>query len=173
MKKQKAKQWIFWALLGILACLLLFLHWKQLHVPNAHYRTPYFSDAYPYFQSALDFEQKDYTLLIPLLRALYICTGRNVDGTAFLFNLLLVLCFVASVLLVRKWYCMVYEKKPGWLINGLSLSSVMVSMLVSPRLLTGQSTAWYIHTGISPNVWHNPTTAVCRPLSLLVLLSIY
>lgn len=173
MKKQKISQWAFWSALFILSCLLFFLHWKQLHVPNDHYRTPYFSDIFPHFRSALNSNKNGYTLLFPLIRAFYYGTGENVDGAAFLFSLFLVLCFIASVLLVRKWYCMVYEKKPGWLVNGLSLSSVMVSMLVSPRLFTGQSRAWYVHTGVSPNVWHNSTTALCRPLSIIVVMLIY
>ena len=172
VKKIKKRPWLFFGLLSVLAGLLCFLHWKQLHVPNDHFATPYFSDLYFHFHNSMRSNTGFYSLVSPIIRIPYMLTGSE-NVAAVVFTIALAGSTVASVLLVRYWYGMVYGKTKSRWINGLALSSVMVSMLLSPRTFTGESDAWYITTGISPNVWHNPTTLLCRPFSLWVLIMTY
>ena len=100
-KTIKERPWLFFGFLSVLAGLLFFLHWKQLHVPNDHYTTPYFSDLYFHFKVSLHPTQDCYTLLTPIVWIPYILTGSEEFAAAF-FSLCLTGSTVVSVLLVRS-----------------------------------------------------------------------
>lgn len=170
MEKRTMGRW-FYGVLAVLMGLMCFLFWKQITVPHLSVTLPYYSDMPPYLQEGVEAKTDLwYALIGPMVYLFYRLTGTE-SGASFLFALALSAANGATVLLVRRWYCMVYKMKSNIKAELFSLSSVFVSMLLFPPDLC--ATGWWYRGSFSPNVWHNPTSILCRPFSLWVILCVY
>lgn len=170
MEKRTMGRW-FYGVLVVLMGLMCFLFWKQITVSTLSEALPYYSDMPPYLQEGVEAKTDLwYALIGPLVFAFYQLTGTE-SGTSFLFALALSAANGATVLLVRHWYCLYYKMKSNIKAELLSLNSIFVSMLLFPSDLW--ATGWWYRGSFSPNVWHNPTSILCRPFSLWVILCVY
>lgn len=170
MEKRTMGRW-FYGVLTVLMGLMCFLFWKQITVPHLSSTLPYYSDMPPYLQEGVEAKTDLwYALIGPMVFLFYRLTG-TVGGASFLFALALSAANGATVLLVRRWYCLYYKIKSNIKAEIFSISSIFVSMLLFPPDLI--KTGWWYRGSYSPNVWHNPTLILCRPFSLWVMLCVY
>ena len=169
--REKSMGYWFYIVLALLMGLMCFLFYQQIIVEKLAPHLPYYSDMPPYLDEGIEAKTDLwYALIGPMVFMFYKLTGTE-SGTSFLFALALSVANGATVLLVRHWYCLYYKMKSNIKAELLSLSSIFVSMLLFPPDLL--KTGWWYRGSSSPNVWHNPTTILCRPFSFWVLLCLY
>lgn len=170
MEKRTMGRW-FYGVLVVLMGLMCFLFWKQITVPYLSVTLPYYSDMPPYLTEGVEAKTDLwYALIGPMVFLFYRLTGTE-NGASFLFALSLAIANGATVLLVRRWYCLYYKIKSNIKAELFSIGSMFVSMLLFPPDLI--KTGWWYRGTYSPNVWHNPTLILCRPFSLWVILCVY
>jgi hypothetical protein len=154
----------------VFCCICLFIFYSQTTS-----RTGYPSDLRAHIGFALDpgnYTAANYSLLHQFVMVLamffsFLCPSREV-----IFSLLMIFTLVASllfsVLIIRNYFHKKYKDINPYLIDFLSLSLMMVSMII----INPFSNTYYLGTG-TPNPWHNPTYIFCKPFSILVFIFLF
>ena len=155
---------IFWGFVILFMLAVGFLTYQQCVVPVMGVRK-YYADTGVHMQIAekqLLAHRPSYSLLFIILKCFFSLTHMSWQGTSLLFAVLMALCAGSTVWLISLWYTRYYKISPSGKVYFFSVCACLVSMIFTTY-----------QKATSPNVWHNPTQFISRPLCFGVIFCVY